>query len=661
MELMEIEMRDIISRLDAASKAYYGGKAELMTDYEWDALFDRLKLLEKESGIVLEGSPTAKVSEANAVQGAKEQHEFAALSLAKTKAVADVAKWAGGRDIWISWKLDGLTLVATYDGGRLVRLLTRGDGKTGTNITHLADAIGNIPKTIAEKGRVVVRGEAVISYADFEAFAASSSEEYANPRNLASGSLALKDIEEIKRRKIQWNAFTLVHAAKEIVSWGERMDWLDELGFKTVERERISSPDRDKIKDCIDRWTDKVQSGKCPFPVDGLVVAYDDSVYAAGGAVTQHHAERAGLAFKWQDETARTTLEAVEWQCAVSCIAPVAVFKPVELEGTLVRRATLHNVSECERLGIGGAGTVIDVIKANKIIPKVVAVERKEGVFSPPETCPVCGAKTEIALAESGTKKLVCTNARCPARELRKFVRFVSKIGMDIDGLAAETLAKFIDAGFVKTFGDVFRLGRHRDEIAAMEGFGAKSADNIVAALANARKRSAAQVLTALSIPQCGREVARKLLGAADGNLRKLLEAADEPDAAERFAAVEDIGPVISEQFVTWCRDEENRVAIDDLLREIEPQDEVAAAVEGTCAGLTFVATGDLAKFKNRAELKKYIESQGGKMASAVSSATDYLVNNNAASQSGKNKKARELGIKILTEDEFIERFGGTV
>lgn len=646
------EMRTLVARLNEAADAYYSGRGEIMTDFEWDAMFDRLKALEAQTGVVLPDSPTANVS-SGSVAGEKEAHEFAALSLAKTKSVAEVAKWADSRPIWLSWKLDGLTLVATYDGGRLAKVVTRGDGHIGTNITHLAKAVRGIPEKIAETGHLVVRGEAVISYADFEAFREVSQEDYANPRNLASGSLTLKDPAEVAERHIQFIPFSPVHISHEIVSWGERMNFLSSLGFNCVERELIPAPSPDAIGAAISRWTDKVTNGDCPFPVDGLVVCYDDTEYAKTGSVTGHHATRAGLAFKWADETAATALDHVEWSCAVASIAPVAVFEPVQLEGTTVKRASLCNVSECERLGIGGKGTRLEVIKANKIIPKVVSVTEKIGDFAIPSACPVCGAPTEIRTSASLTKTLRCTNAECPARELRKFMRFVSKDGMDIDGLAGETIAKFVNCGWIKSFADIYRLPDHADEIAAMEGFGRKSADNITAAIADAKRRSAVNFLVSLSIPLCGREVARRLLAAHD-SLAALI------DAAERgasFAHIDGIGDVKSDSFVAYFASDRHRSAVHELLSIVEIEEFAGGNSTGKCAGLTFVITGDVHIWANRAELKSYIESQGGKVASSVSAKTSFLINNDIASTSSKNKKAQSLGIPIISEDDFAARF----
>ena len=650
------EMRELVGRLNEAADAYYNGRGELMTDFEWDAMFDRVKVLENLTGTILEDSPTHNVS-ADQIAGAKEEHEFAALSLAKTKQTAELVKWGEGRKIWLSWKLDGLTLVVTYDRGRLTKVVTRGDGHIGTNITHLADCITGIPLKIKEKGHLVIRGEAVISYADFEEFVMESGEDYANPRNLASGSLSLKDPEEVKRRKIHWIPFTLVYTGKEIVSWGERMSYLDELGFTTVDRESIELPDQKNVDASVERWTKKVTGGENPYPVDGLVICYDDTEYASGGSVTGHHATRAGYAFKWQDESAETELDHIEWSCAASTITPVAVFRPVDLEGTTVKRASLCNISECERLGIGEAGTVLSVIKANKIIPKVVKVTKSEGSLVIPDSCPVCGAATEIRISEvSGTRTLRCTNDACPAKKLKKFTRFVSKPGMDIDGISEATLSRFINEGWIHTNADIFRLTEHRDEIALLEGFGEKSADNIMASLAKARTVQDTKLLYALNIPLVGQDVAKRLLSAMP--LEQLVKLAKETEDETIFSSVQGIGPEKSLAFVNWFRNEENCRAYEDLLSMIEITATETAPSGSRCDGLVFVVTGDVHHYKNRNELKAYIESQGGKVTGSVSKSTSYLINNDLESTSSKNTKAKQLNIPIISEDEFVSQFG---
>ncbi|MGI6223406.1 MAG: NAD-dependent DNA ligase LigA [Prevotella sp.] len=648
-------MQQLVDQLNQASDAYYNGRGELMTDFEWDARFDELKRLEEQTGTVLPNSPTHNVSADN-ITGQKEAHEFPALSLAKTKKVEDLVKWAENRPIWLSWKLDGLTLVVTYDNGHLTKVVTRGDGHIGTNITHLAPAIDGIPQQLSIKGHLVVRGEAVISYDDFERFNMESDEEYANPRNLASGSLTLKDVNEVRQRHIHWIPFTLVHIDEEILSWGERMGALEKAGLHCVDHEYIEHPTLENMQEVINRWTEKVTSRKNPYPVDGLVIAYDDTAYAQTGSITGHHATRAGYAFKWQDESARTTLDHIEWSCATSTISPVAVFKPVELEGTTVKRASLCNISECERLGIGGKGSIIDVIKANKIIPKVIRVEESHGVFAPPQTCPVCGAPTVVRESEaSATKTLHCTNDACPAKQLKKFARLVSKEAINIDGLSEQTLQKFINLGWVNEPADLFHLDVHAIELASMEGFGRKSVSNLLAAVRKARTVEARRFLFALNIPLCGMDVCTRLLSAH--SLEDLLNTARQTTDEEVFSNIDGIGPEKSKSFVAWVKDDRNYQAVVKLKKELTITQPDLAAKGDRCKGLTFVITGDVLHYKNRNELKAYIETQGGKVTGSVSKSTSYLINNDVQSTSTKNQKAHQLNIPIISEDEFIEKF----
>ena len=659
-----LRMQQLIRELNEASDAYYNGRAELMTDYEWDARFDELKQLEQRTGTTLPDSPTQKVSE-DSITGQKEEHEFAALSLAKTKQPAELVKWAEERPIWISWKLDGLTLVVTYDGGKLTKVVTRGNGHIGTNITHLSKAINGIPQKIDYKGHTVIRGEAVISYDDFDKFLIESGEDYANPRNLASGSLTLKDVEEVRQRHIQWIPFTLVHTDEEIVSWGDRMTWLEQQGFHPVERRLINHPDLASVESCLAAFTQEVTSKQNPYPVDGLVICYDDTEYAQTGSITGHHATRAGLAFKWQDEAAETILQEIEWSCAASTISPVAIFRPVELEGTTVKRASLCNISECERLGIGSKGTEISVIKANKIIPKVIKVNRTEGTLKIPQECPVCHAKTEIRISEaSGTKTLHCTNNECPAKQLKKFARFVSKEGMNIDGISEQTLAKFINLGWVSEYADLYDLKTHIRELAQMEGFGEKSASNIIHSIEKSANVEAHRLLYALNIPLCGLDVCKRLLSAypIDELVAESIKQTGDlfdpmKEASEVFAHINGIGPEKSASFVNWFRDAHNMERYSHLREKIKVTQASNEPTGNKCEGLTFVITGDVHHFKNRNELKAYIESQGGKVASAVSGSTSFLINNDITSTSGKNQKAQQLGIPIISEDDFVERF----
>ena len=651
MEEQKRRMEQLVEELNRASDAYYNGRQELMTDYEWDARFDELKRLEEATGTILPDSPTNRVSEDN-VEGQKEAHEYPALSLAKTKQVSELAKWAEGRPIWMSWKLDGLTLVVTYDNGRLTKVVTRGNGHIGTNITHLARAINGLPPTIPAKEHTVIRGEAVISYDDFESFLIESGDDYANPRNLASGSLTLKDIEEVKRRNIRWIPFTLLTPQVD-VSKGTGLEWLKKQGLTPVDNELISNPTTEQIEQVIAHW----QPEHCPYPVDGLVISYDDTEYAQTGSITGHHATRAGLAFKWQDEAVATELEEIEWSCAASTISPVAIFRPVELEGTTVKRASLCNISECERLGIGGKGTRLQVIKANKIIPKIIKVDETVGVFAIPTLCPVCHHKTEIITSvNSGTQTLHCTNSSCPAKQLKKFARFVSKEGMNIDGISEQTISKFINLGWISQFDDLYHLNRHIRELALMEGFGERSATNIMRSIEKSRMVDAQHLLIALSIPKCGSDVSKRLLG--HYTIEELMDACQtETDADTVFSHIDGIGPERSALIVGWFKDEQNMNMFRRLMQEVTISQPQGSPTGDLCKGLTFVITGDVHHYKNRNELKAYIESQGGKVAGSVSHATSFLINNDVTSTSGKNQKAQQLGIPIISEDDFMIRF----
>ena len=649
----EQRIKYLIEQLNLASQAYYNGQNEIMTNYEWDAMFDELTLLEQETGIILEDSPTQRTG-MEVEAGEREEHEFPALSLAKTKQVEELQAWAGDRDIWLSWKLDGLTLVLTYDGGVLTKILTRGNGTAGNNITFLKQAIGGIPLTIEYKGHMVVRGEAVISYSDFDQIndmIEDDDEKYANPRNLASGTLNLDDLEEVKKRHVNFHAFTLVYLDDPILSWGERMKYLEDMNFIVVEHEKTTASG---LSDVIERWTEKVERGEMDLPVDGLVICYDDTEYAASGSVTGHHATRAGYAFKWADEAVDTRLRYIEWSCAVSTISPVAVFEPVQIEGTTVSRASLCNISEIERLGLGEECT-LSVIKANKIIPKCIAVKDAKGEVVIPETCPVCGASTKIHISpKSGTKTLHCTNPDCTAKNVKKFTRFVSKQAMDIDGLSVQTMLKFINQGYIREFADLYRLSEHFDEISQMDGFGEKSCTNMNLAIEKSRNVHPVNLIYALCIPMIGIDAGKKIVAEVgfEGFLKRMEEQDD-------FEDIDGIGLEKSNSILLWYQKKENRMMLAHLLQEIQVEKvEVKDTSAGSCVGQTFVITGDVHQFKNRNEFKAYVEAQGGKVTGSVSKKTTYLVNNDLESASSKNKKAKEFGIPIISEDTFVEMFG---
>lgn len=653
MEAKKQRIEQLVEQLNKASAAYYNGQDEIMSNYEWDAMFDELVTLEKETGYIMAESPTQNAGFEEDGSGEKEAHEYPALSLAKTKQISELQDWAGKRPIWLSWKLDGLTLVLTYDGGKLTKILTRGNGTIGTNITFLKGAISGFPQKIKYKGHLVVRGEAAISYTDFALIndmIEDDDEKYANPRNLASGTLNLDDPEEVKNRHVKFHAFTLVHLDEEMLSWGERMQFLENLGFNVVDRE---ATDAGKLPEAIARWTKKVENGQMDVPVDGLVICYDDTDYAASGSVTGHHATRAGFAFKWQDESVETKLDYIEWSCAVSTISPVAVFEPVQIEGTTVSRASLCNLSEIERLGIGKECT-LEVIKANKIIPKCIAVKDAVGEVEIPTECPVCHAPTEIRISKnSGTKTLHCTNPDCTAKNVKKFTRFVSKSGMDIDGLSIQTMLKFINEGYIHEFADIYHLKDHFDVISQMEGFGEKSVNNMDKSIEKSRNVHPVNFIFALCIPLIGTDAGKKIVGAIgfDAFLKRM-------EHQEGFEDIDGIGAERSNSILAWYAKESNRMSLVHLLEElsiehVEPKD----TSEGTCVGMTFVITGDVHHYKNRDEFKAYVESQGGKVAGSVSGKTSYLVNNDVESNSSKNRKAKDLGIPIISEDEFVAQF----
>ena len=653
MEELKKRCEELVKKLNEASRAYYGGQEEVMSNYEWDAMFDELASLEAESGYILPDSPTQNtgIEENN---GDREPHEFPALSLAKTKKVSDLQKWAEDKPVWLSWKLDGLTLVLTYDNGKLSKIVTRGNGTVGTNITYLKNAIAGFPLKINYQGHMVVRGEATISYTDFALLndtIEDDDEKYANPRNLASGTLALDDPEKVRERHVHFNAFTLVYLDDPLKSWGERMDLLEREGFTVIDREAVTA---ESLPEAISRWTAKVESGEMDIPVDGLVICYDDTDYAATGSVTGHHATRAGYAFKWQDVSAKSKLSYVEWSCAASTISPVAVFEPVLLEGTTVSRASLCNISEMERLGIGKSCT-LEVIKANKIIPKCIGVTEAEGEFEIPKTCPVCGAPTEIRISEkSKTKTLHCTNPDCSAKHVKKFTRFVSKSGMDIDGLSIQTMLRFMNEGFISDFADIYHLSEHAEVIRNLDGFGEKSCDNMMRAIEKSRRVHPVNFIYAICIPMFGLDAGKKIVSAIgfDGFLKRLKDGTG-------FEDIEGIGPEKSGSAMDWYANPKNQQSLGALLKEIVIEKvDLKPEAGGKCEGLTFVITGDVHHFKNRDEFKGYVEKTGGKVTGSVTSKTNYLVNNDVNSTSSKNRKAKELSVPIISEDEFVERFG---
>lgn len=558
-----IKMKSLIKRLNAASDAYYKGIPETMSNYEWDAAYDKLMKLEKETGIIYPDSPTHNVSYSSG-EKMEEAHEVPALSLAKTKSIYEFVKWANGKDVWLMWKLDGITLVVTYDDGYLSKVVTRGTGKVGTNITWMAPYIYGIPSRINHNGHLVIRGEAVIAYSDFEIL--NQNKNYMNPRNLVAGTLGMKpgkeSVEKLRARHVRFIPFRLVISENvNDNSFGKRLDFLDELGFSSVQRELCRPEDLD---DAISRWTS--ESERYDIPVDGLVEAYDDVAYASEGESTNHHEKRGGFALKWQDESARTVLRNIEWSVGPTCITPIAIFDPVRIEGSTISRASLYNLSEIERLGIGGLNqTELLVIKANMIIPKIVRVISSKGSLSIPSTCPECDSK--IYIHDTGTSKVMkCLNEECPAKILKRLERFVSREGMNIKGLSEKYLKKFIDAGYIHDVVDVYNLHLFRDELIKMDGFSAKRVDNILRSIEKSKINvSPVNLLVSLGIPLIGRSAAMAIFAEyedafVDEFIMDLINGRD-------FSYLDDIGPVANSELYNWFRNSENEWMFRKLLK----------------------------------------------------------------------------------------------
>lgn len=655
-------IRFLVEELNKASDAYYGGQNEVISNFEWDKMFDELSVLEQETGYILQNSPThyisrSKSDDENNVHSVKEPHEYPALSLAKTKDVKELQKWAGDYDIWVSWKLDGLTLVLTYDNGEITKILTRGNGVTGTNISYFRDVIRGVPEKINYQGHLVVRGEATISYNDFEIINElnETGEKYANPRNLASGTLALDPTKKsvVKSRNLTFIAFSLVHVENNMVSWGKRMDFLDYLGFITVERERTNSLG---IPSVVNKWSKNVTDGHIDTPVDGLVICYDDTDYASTGSITGHHATRAGLAFKWQDESAISMLKYIEWSCATSVITPIAVFEPVQLEGTMVSRASLCNISELDRLRIGGNGqTRLQIIKANKIIPKCVGVVEATGHYEIPHKCPVCKANTTVSISnKSNIKVLQCTNTNCPAKKTSRFVRFVSKNGINIEGFSIKTIIAFINKGLISQFQDIFSLSNYKEIICNMEGFAERSCTKLFEAIERSKVVNPINFIYSLSIPLIGVDAAKKIINKIGYN-EFVIRVSHNKD----FYDIPGIGMEKSKAILNWFNDENNKKTFNDLNSIIQIKEKSETnSVQKKCEGITFAITGSLNTFKNRREFIEYIEFQCGKVVDSVSSKINYLINNDTSSESSKNIRAKELGIPIISEKEFLALFG---
>ena len=647
MEEKKKRMKELVELLNRAGRAYYQEADEIMTNYEYDALYDELARLEKETGTTLAGSPTAHVGYEVLSELPKERHERPMLSLDKTKDVQALKEWVGSHRTLLSWKMDGLTIVLTYQNGELFKAVTRGNGEVGEVITNNARVFRNIPLRIPFQGELVLRGEAVIGYREFERINEEIPEadaRYKNPRNLCSGSVRQLNNEITAKRNVHFFAFSLVRAEGVDFENSHEKEflWLQGQGFETVEYRVVTA---ENLEEAVRWFSERIEENE--YPSDGLVALYDDIAYGRSLGQTAKF-PRDSMAFKWQDEIRETVLKEIEWSPSrTGLINPVAIFEPVELEGTTVSRASVHNISIMRGLELG-VGDTIEVYKANMIIPQIADNKTRSGVRDIPTACPVCGGATEIRKIND-VESLYCTNPDCQAKKIKSFTLFVSRDALNIEGLSEATLEKFIARGFIHEFADIFRLSRFREEIVELEGFGEKSYENLISSVEKARKTSLARVIYSLGIPNIGLSGAKLICRQLDDEVERLLAASE-----EELAAIDGVGPVIAASFTGYFADPEKRERFFRLLSELTLEKEETAAVQDL-KGKVFVVTGSLTHFSNRAELKDLIEKRGGKVTGSVTGKTDYLINNDTESSSSKNKKARELGIPVISEEEFLK------
>ncbi len=636
MELKRQRIQELIELLNKAAYMYEQKDQEIMSNFEYDKLYDELLALEKETGLIFASSPTQKTGYEVVSELPKEQHESQMLSLDKTKEVEALKEWLGQKEGVLSWKMDGLTIVLTYRDGNLVKAVTRGNGEVGEVVTNNAKVFQNIPLKISYLGELILRGEAVIRYSDFERINAKIEEgeaKYKNPRNLCSGAV----------RQLNNVAFALIKTGEDcsFTTRKEQFDWLRNQGFEVVEQYLVCA---DNIEKSVQWFAEQIEHND--YPSDGLVLIYNDIAYGQSLGRTAKY-PRDAIAFKWKDELKETKLLEIEWSASrTGLINPIAIFEPVELEGTTVSRASLHNISIMEGLELG-IGDMIQVYKANMIIPQVAENLTKSGICAIPEECPVCKGKTQIK-EENDVKVLICTNPDCLAKKIKAFTHFVGRDAMNIEGLSEATIEKLIAKGFVSELADLFHLEKYEEEITKMDGFGKRSFANLITSINRARTTTPAKFIFSLGILNIGLSTAKLICKEYKNDITKVLEA-----KAEDLTGIEGVGEVIANTFVSFFEKENNKKTALDVLEEIqfEPEKEQAAQV---LDGKTFVITGSLTKYENRNVLKEEIERLGGKVSGSVSSKTNYLINNDNTSNSSKNKKARELNIPVITEEEFI-------
>ena len=641
-------MKELSGILKEASRAYYAEDREIMSNLEYDALYDELVKLEEETQMVLAGSATTTVGYEAVDELPKEAHESPMLSLDKTKDKEVLRGFIGKHKTLLSWKMDGLTVVFTYNQGSLQKAVTRGNGVVGEVITNNARVFDNVPLKIPYQGELTLRGEAIITYSEFEKINSEIEDvdaRYKNPRNLCSGSVRQLNNEITAKRHVRFYAFSLVKA--EGVNFAnsrqQQMEWLEDQGFEVVEYRVVTS---DTLDEAMEYFATQIEHND--FPSDGLVALYDDIAYGDSLGRTAKFPRNA-FAFKWADEMAETTLEEIEWSPSrTGLINPVAIFTPVELEGSTVSRASVHNISIMRKLELG-IGDRIKVYKANMIIPQIGENLTKSGVKDIPEICPACGGKTVIEKVND-VESLYCRNPECPAKAIKGFTLFVSRDAMNIDGLSEATLEKFIARGFIRDFGDIFEIDRYKDEIIQMEGFGEKSYENLIESLNRAKKTELPRVLYALGIPSIGVANAKMICKELGYDMEKIRHVSE-----EELAAIDGIGPVIAKSFVDYFKKEGRQEKLDHLLSHLELGEAPKQEEEQIFHGMNFVITGSVEHFSNRKEVKEEIEKRGGKVTGSVTSKTNYLINNDTQSSSSKNKKAKELGIPIISEETFIQ------
>ena len=643
-------MKELVETLNQASKAYYQEDRELMSNQEYDSLYDQLEQLEKETGTVLTNSPTVRVGYEAINELPKEEHPSPMLSLDKTKDREVLRAFIGSHKSLLSWKLDGLTIVLTYENGELIKAVTRGNGIVGEVITNNARVFKNIPLRIPYKGQLVLRGEAIITYSEFERInetIGDADAKYKNPRNLCSGSVRQLNNEITAKRNVRFYAFALVSATDVDFenSREKQFIWLKEQGFEVVEYRVVTAQTLDEA---MEYFSTAIVNND--FPSDGLVVTYDDIAYGESLGSTAKF-PRNSFAFKWADEMRETKLVDMEWSPSrTGLINPVAIFEPVELEGTTVSRASVHNISIVKELQLG-IGDTIKVYKANMIIPQIAENLTRSGNLVIPDKCPVCGYEARIR-QENDVETLYCMNPDCAAKKIKAFTLFASRDAMNIDGLSEATLEKFISMGFIHNLGDIFEIGKYKEQIVEMEGFGQKSFDNLMASLERAKETTLAKVIYSLGIANIGLANAKAICRYFDDDLDRLRHA-----DAEEISSIEGIGPVIAGSLVKYFEKEENNQRLDHLLSHLHLIHEEISQ-EQVFTGKTFVITGSVEHFSNRSEAKAFIEARGGKVTGSVTKKTDYLINNDKTSSSSKNKKAQELGIPILSEEDFLELAG---